>query len=193
LIFPRRRGSWLKVVLAVTGASGVVYGISLASELTRAGTQLTIVVTDAAKRVLASETQDGLKRLENQGRLLTEHDIDADIASGSAKTDAVVVCPCSMKSLAAIASGYSYNLVCRAADVALKEQRKLILVVRETPLSAIHLRNMLRLARMGAVVLPASPGFYHEPKTIDDMVNHVVGKVLDVLGIKSELYKRWVH
>jgi len=193
LVFTRCRGSWLKVVLAVTGASGVVYGISLASELAKSGTQLTIVVTDAAKRVLASETQDGLKQLENQGRLLTEHDIDADIASGSAKTDAVVVCPCSMKSLAAIASGYSYNLVCRAADVALKEQRKLILVVREMPLSAIHLQNMLLLARTGAVVLPASPGFYHEPKTVNDMVNHVVGKVLDVLGIESELYKKWAH
>ena len=181
----------MKVVLAVTGASGVVYGVSLASELAKAGTELTVIVSDAAKRVLAAETREGLKRLKSQGRLLTEHDIDADIASGSAKTDAVVVCPCSMKTVAAIANGYAYNLICRTADVAIKEHRRLVLVVREMPLSAIHLENMLKLARLGAVILPASPGFYHEPKTVSDMVDHVVGKVLDVLGVESELYKRW--
>jgi flavin prenyltransferase len=181
----------LKVVLGVTGASGVVYGVSLASELAKAGAKLTIIVSDAAKQVLAAETRDGLKQLEGHGRLLTEHDLDADISSGSAKTDAVVVCPCSMKTLAAVANGYAYNLICRTADVAVKEQRRLVLVVREMPLSAIHLENMLKLARLGAVILPASPGFYHEPKTVNDMVGHVVGKVLDVLGFESELYKRW--
>jgi 4-hydroxy-3-polyprenylbenzoate decarboxylase len=180
----------LKIALGVTGASGVVYGVSLASELAK-GNELTIIVSDAAKRVLALETRDGLKQLEGHGRLLTEHDFDADIASGSAMTDAVVVCPCSMKTVAAIACGYAYNLICRTADVAIKEQRKLVLVVREMPLSAIHLENMLKLARLGAVILPASPGFYHEPRTVNDMVNHVVGKVLDVLGVESELYKRW--
>jgi len=182
----------LKVVLGVTGASGVVYGVSLASELAKAGTELTIIVSDAAKQVLAAETPDGLKRLKGQGRLLTEHDLEADVSSGSAKTDAVVVCPCSMKTIAAIANGYAYNLICRSADVAIKEHRRLVLVVREMPLSAIHLENMLKLARLGAVILPASPGFYHEPKTVNDMVYHVVGKVLDILGVESELYKRWV-
>ena len=181
----------MKVVLAVTGASGVVYGVRLASELAKAGTELTIIVSDAAKRVLAAETQDGLKQLKRHGRLLTEHDIDADISSGSVETDAVVVCPCSMKTSAAIANGYAYNLICRTADVAIKEQRRLVLVVREMPFSAIHLENMLKLARLGAVILPACPGFYHEPKTVNDMVDHVVGKVLDVLGVESELYKRW--
>jgi len=181
----------LKVILGVTGASGVVYGVSLASELAKAGTELTIIVSDAAKKVLAYETQDGLKQLEGHGRLLTEHDIDADIASGSAKTDAVVVCPCSMKTIAAIAYGYAYNLICRTADVAIKEHRTLVLVVREMPLSSIHLENMLKLAKLGAVSLPASPGFYHQPKTVNDMVNHVIGKVLDVLGVESELYRRW--
>lgn len=185
------RGSCLKVVLAITGASGVVYGVNLASELAKAGADLTIIVSDAAKLVLAAETRDGLKRLEGHGRLLTEHDIDADVASGSAKTDAVIVCPCSMKTIAAIAYGYSYNLICRTADVAIKEQQTLVLVVREMPLSAIHLENMLKLARLGAVILPASPGFYHEPKTVNDMVNHVVGKVLDALGVESDLYRRW--
>ena len=181
----------MKVVLAITGASGVVYGVNLASELAKAGADLTIIVSDAAKLVLAAETRDGLKLLEGHGRLLTEHDIDADVASGSAKTDAVIVCPCSMKTIAAIAYGYSYNLICRTADVAIKEQQMLVLVVREMPLSAIHLENMLKLARLGVVILPASPGFYHEPKTVNDMVDHVVGKVLDVLGVESNLYRRW--
>ena len=185
------RRSQLKVVLGVTGASGVVYGVSLASGLAKAGTKLIIIVSDAAKLVLAAETRDGLKRLKAHGRLLTEHDLDADISSGSTRTDAVVVCPCSMKTLAAIANGYAYNLICRTADVAIKEQRKLVLVVREMPLSAIHLENMLKLARLGAVILPASPGFYHEPRTVNDMVGHVVGKVMDVLGVESKLYKRW--
>jgi 4-hydroxy-3-polyprenylbenzoate decarboxylase len=181
----------LKIVLGVTGASGVIYGVTLASELAKTGNELTIIVSDAAKRVLAAETTDGLKRLKKQGRLLTEHDIDADVASGSAKTDAVVVCPCSMKTAAAIALGYAYNLICRTADVAIKEKRKLVLVVREMPLSAIHLENLLKLARLGAVIVPASPGFYHEPKTVNDLVGHVVGKILDVLGVESELYRRW--
>ena len=181
----------MKIVLGVTGASGAIYAVNLASELAKAGSELSIIVSDAGKQVLAAETSDGLQRLESHGRLLSEHDIDADVASGSARTDAVVVCPCSMKTVAAIASGYAYNLICRVADVAIKEQRRLVLVVREMPLSAIHLENMLKLARLGAVILPASPGFYHEPKTVNDMVNHVVGKVLDVLGVESELYKRW--
>lgn len=184
-------GSWLQVVLGVTGASGAIYGVRLASELGKAGIKLTIVVSDAARLVLAAEAPGGFKELEGSGRLLSEHDLDADISSGSVKADAVVVCPCSMKTLSAIANGYAYNLICRSTDVAIKEQRKLVLVVREMPLSVVHLENMLRLARLGVVIIPASPGFYHNPKTIDDLVNHVVGKVLDVLGIESNLFKRW--
>jgi len=181
----------LRVVLGVTGASGAIYGVRLASELRKAGIELAIIVSDAAKQVLAAEIPGGLKELKRYGKLFSEDDLDADISSGSAMTDAVVVCPCSMKTLAAIANGYAYNLICRTADVAIKEQRKLVLVAREMPLSAIHLENMLKLARLGAVILPASPGFYHQPKTIDDLVNHVVGKVFDVLGIESNLFKRW--
>ncbi len=184
-------GRWLKIVLGVTGASGAIYGVRLASELEKAGTELSIVVSDAAKQVLATEAPEGLKELEKYGKLLSEHDLDADISSGSAKLDATVVCPCSMKTLSAIANGYADNLICRCADVAIKERRKLVLVVREMPLNAIHLENMLKLARLGVVILPASPGFYHGPKTIDDLVNHVVGKVLDALGVESNLFKRW--
>jgi 4-hydroxy-3-polyprenylbenzoate decarboxylase len=181
----------LRIVLSVTGASGVIYGIRLATELKKSGTELTIVASDAAKRVMEFEAPQGLKELERNGRLLSEHDIDADISSGSTGSDATVICPCSMKTLSAIANGYAYNLVCRNADVALKEQRKLVLVVRETPLNVIHLENMLKLARLGVTILPASPGFYHKPKSTDDLVNHVVGKILDAVGIESKLYERW--
>jgi 4-hydroxy-3-polyprenylbenzoate decarboxylase len=181
----------LKVVLGITGASGVVYGVRLAEELAKSGGQLSIVVSDAARQVLEEEVPDGLKELGKYGRLLTEHDLGADVSSGSSGFDATVICPCSMKTLSAVANGYAYNLICRSADVAIKEQRRLVLVVREMPLSAVHLENMLKLARLGVVVLPASPGFYHSPKTIEDLVNHVVGKVLDVLGVESNLFKRW--
>jgi 4-hydroxy-3-polyprenylbenzoate decarboxylase len=181
----------LKVVLGITGASGVVYGVRLAEELAQSGSQLSIVVSDAARQVLEEEVPDGLKELGKSGRLLTEHDLGADVSSGSAGFDATVICPCSMKTLSAVANGYAYNLICRSADVAIKEQRRLVLVVREMPLSAVHLENMLKLARLGVVILPASPGFYHSPKTVDDLVNHVVGKVLDVLGVESNLFKRW--
>jgi 4-hydroxy-3-polyprenylbenzoate decarboxylase len=181
----------LRVVLGITGASGVVYGVRLAEELAKSGIELTIVVSDAAKNVLASEMPQGLEGLTKRGLVLSERDVEADVASGSAKFDATVICPCSMKTLSAIANGYADNLICRNADVALKEHRRLVLVVRETPLSAIHMENMLKLARLDVVILPASPGFYHKPKTIDDLVNHVVGKIMDMLGVESNLFKRW--
>lgn len=181
----------MRVVLGITGASGVVYGVRLAEELAKSGVELTIVLSDAAKRVLASEMPEGFEELPKWGRVLSEHEIEADVSSGSARVDATVVCPCSMKTLSAIANGYADNLICRNADVALKEHRRLVLVVRETPLNPIHLENMLKLARLGVLILPASPGFYHKPKTIDDLVNHVVGKIMDMLGVKSDLFKRW--
>ena len=181
----------MKIILGITGASGAIYGIRLATELKRARVELTIVVSDAAKKVIEYEVPGGLSRLEQSKKILSEHDLDADISSGSTGFDATVICPCSMKTLSAIANGYAYNLICRNADVALKEQRKLVLVVRETPLNVIHLENMLKLAKLGVRILPASPGFYHNPKSIDDLVNHIVGKVLDTLGIESKLFERW--
>jgi 4-hydroxy-3-polyprenylbenzoate decarboxylase len=181
----------LKVVLAVTGSSGVVYGVRLAEELAKSRVELTIVISDAAKKVLAYEMAEGLELLSKQGRVLAEHEIEADASSGSARFDATVICPCSMKTLSAIANGYADNLISRSADVMLKEQRRLVLVVRETPLNAIHLENMLKLARLGVTILPASPGFYHNPKSIDDLVNHIVGKIMDSLGVESNLFKRW--
>ena len=181
----------LRVVLGITGASGVVYGVRAAEVLAKHGIDLTVIASNAAEKVLATEMPTGMEALKKCGSVLNADDAEADIASGSARFDATLICPCSMKTLSAIANGFAHNLICRNADVALKEHRRLVLVVRETPLNAIHLENMLKLARLGVVILPASPGFYHNPKTTDDLIDHIVGKIMDVLGVESDLYKRW--
>lgn len=174
----------MKILLAITGASGAAYGLRLLEVLRQKGMQTECIVSDAAKKIIKHE---GLKIPKCYG----EKDIEAPFSSGSFNLDAMVVVPCSMKTLSAIASGFSHNLITRSADVAIKEKRKLILVPRETPLSAIHLENMLKLAKLGVVILPAMPGFYHMPKKIEDLVDFMVGKILDSLGIENELYKRW--
>ena len=181
----------MRIVLGITGASGVIYGIRLAEELNKSGARLTTIISDAAKTVIATEIPEGLERLSKTGQILSEHDLGAVISSGSVKFDASIICPCSMKSLSAIANGFAYNLICRNVDVAIKEHRKVILVIRETPLSEIHLENMIKLARLGVTIMPASPGFYHKPTSIDELVNHMVGKIMDSIGIETTLYKRW--
>jgi len=181
----------LKIVLGITGASGVIYGIRLAEELNNSGSQLTTIVSDAARIVIATEVPEGLDRLAKTGPILSEHDLREVFSSGSVKSDASIICPCSMKSLSAIANGFAHNLICRNVDVAIKEHRKVILVVRETPLSEIHLRNMIKLARLGVTIMPACPGFYHKPTSIDELVNQLVGKIMDSIGIETALYKRW--
>jgi len=181
----------LRIVLGITGASGAIYGIRLAEELSNSASQLAVIVSDAAKKVIETEVPDGLDRLAKLGPILSEHDLGAAVSSGSVKFDASVLCPCSMKSLAAIASGFAYNLICRNVDVAIKEHRKVVLVTRETPLSEIHLENMLKLARLGVTIMPACPGFYHKPTSIDELVNHLVGKIMDSLGIETAIYRRW--
>jgi flavin prenyltransferase len=181
----------LKIVLGITGASGVIYGIRLAEELSKNGSQLTTIVSDAAKTVIATEVPKGLDRLAKTGTILSEHDLEAAVSSGSTRFDASIICPCSMKSLSAIANGFAYNLICRNVDVAIKEHRKVVLVIRETPLSEIHLGNMIKLTRLGVTIMPASPGFYHKPASIDDLVNHLVGKIMDSVGIETALYRRW--
>jgi 4-hydroxy-3-polyprenylbenzoate decarboxylase len=189
------------IVFAITGASGAPYAIRLLEQLIVAQRRVQLVVSSHGLRLL--QTESGVssaaelrQRVGADGwdRFVTVHD-DADRgagpASGSSLNAGMVICPCSMGTLSAIAVGASRSLVERAADVALKERRPLVLVPRETPLSAIHLENMLRLTRAGAVVLPASPGFYHRPKSIDDLVNFVVARVLDHLGVEHTLMQRW--
>ncbi len=181
----------MKVLVAVTGASGVIYGLRLIEVLSELGIQHSIIISKAAKKVIEHEVEDFIRYSRFLNKCFSEDDIDAPFSSGSYKMDAMVIAPCSMKTLGCIANGIADNLITRSADVFLKEKRKLILVPRETPLNAIHLENMLKLAKIGAVILPAMPGFYSKPKSVDDMINFIVGKILDCLGIENNLYKRW--
>lgn len=180
-----------RVVVAITGASGTLYGARLLEVLQdRAETHL--VLTDAAEEVMEVETE--LDPADLRSLATESHDPDdvtAPIASGSFPVDAMVVAPCSMRTLASVANGLAGNLVTRAADIQLKEDRPLILVPRETPLNDIHLENMLTVSRSGATILPAAPGFYHGPDTVTDLVDFVVGRILDRLDIENDLYERW--
>ncbi len=178
----------MRVVVAITGASGVAYGIRLLEILMDKGVEAYCIVSDAARKVMEYENETTSHVLDD---CIDENSIDANIASGSFRVDAMVVAPCSMKTLSAVANGYSSNLIARAADVVLKEGKRLILVPRETPLNAIHLENMLKLSRIGVTILPAMPGFYHRPESVADLIDFVVGKILDSLGIENDLYKRW--
>jgi 4-hydroxy-3-polyprenylbenzoate decarboxylase len=192
----------MNVFLGITGASGAPYAARLLEALVAAEVEVGICISRAGYELLATELyQDtSLSHDEILGRLLdgmdgvavhSELDWRAPYASGSAKVDGYVICPCSMGTAGTIASGTMSNLIHRAASVALKEGRKLVLVPRETPLSDIHLENMLRLRRAGAVILIAAPGFYNGPETIDDLIEFVVGRCLDQLGIENKLTKRW--
>jgi 4-hydroxy-3-polyprenylbenzoate decarboxylase len=192
-------GRW---IVGMTGASGAAYGVRLCRFLLDAGVEVHLVVTDAGWRVLRDELDwDASRRKEalerafggRAGQLVyhSNADIGAGIASGSFRTKGMVVIPCSMGTLSGIARAASDNLLERAADVMLKEGRKLIVVPRETPLHEIHLENMLRLARLGARIVPAMPAFYQKPRTLDDMVDFLVGKVLDLMEIDHDLYRRW--
>lgn len=196
------------VTLALTGASGMPYGMRLLECLLEADVSVYLLVSSAAQIVAKQEldlTLPGrVSELEalltaqhaarsGQLRVFGREEWFAPVASGSNPADAMVVCPCTMGTLAAIAQGMSDNLIERAADVSIKEQRKLILVPRETPYSAIHLENMLKLARLGVVILPPNPGFYHHPQSIEDMVDFVVARILDQLHIPHQLMARWGH
>lgn len=183
-----------RIIVGLSGASGTVYGIRLLQELRRQpGVETHLVVTRAAVVTLRLENPEWeLSAVQQLAHIVhREGDIAASIASGSFAVEAMVVAPCSMKSLAAIAHGFGDNLLCRAADVALKERRKLILVPRETPLSALHLRNMLSLSELGAVILPPMPAFYHRPQSVAEVVDHTVGKILENLGLEHQLYEPW--
>lgn len=190
-----------RILLAITGASGSIYGLRLLEELLRGGHRVTLVASESGLEVCRYETGVELsdaaalaQRAEAPAGLLAIRDA-ADLwaaeASGSAAPDSMIIAPCSMGTLGRIAAGISGNLIERAADVMLKESRPLILVPRETPLSAIHLENMLKLSRAGAKIVPAMPAFYHKPATMDELTDFVVGKVLDQAGISHALFKRW--
>lgn len=192
--------------VAVTGASGSIYGLRVAAELLRAGERVSMLITGAGFAVLKeecglewggseAEVADQLKgHFQYQGGGLSfygEKDLLAPIASGSSAPDVMIVVPCSMGTLSRISCGNSGNLLERAADVMLKEGRPLVLVPRETPLNAIHLEHMLKLARLGVRMVPAMPAFYQHPETLDDLVNFVVGKILDAVGVEHHLFRRW--
>jgi flavin prenyltransferase len=189
------------IVFGITGASGAPYAVRLLQALTAAHRPVSLIVSKYGMRLLATESgiesmdalRDavGIDAWASYVEVFSNDDRGAPPASGSARTAGMVVCPCSMGTLSAIAVGASRSLIERAADVTLKEQRKLILVPRETPLSAIHLGNMLRLTRAGAVVMPASPGFYHRPSEIADLVDFVVARILDQLGVEQNFVARW--
>ena len=182
----------MKIVLCITGASGVVYGVRILEELAKRGHEVSLVVTQGGERLLSYEVEMEAEELKRwASHFYRESDLEAPIASGSQKFDALVIAPCSMKTAAGIAHGYAENLVLRVADVALKEERKLILVIRETPLNAIHLENLLKLSRLGVHIVPAAPGFYGKPRSIEELVNFIVGKVLDLLGVENDLVPRW--
>jgi len=187
-------------VIGITGASGSIYGVRLIHELVSRKHHVDVVITNAGKKVMEEELGiSGSKEIKNlllspknvQIRIYENDDFTAPFMSGSNAYEAVIIIPCSVGKLSAIANGISGNLLERTADVALKEKRPLLLVVRETPLSLIHLENMVKVVKAGAQVLPAMPAFYHHPKTIDDMVNFIVGKVLNLLRIDHNLLKGW--
>jgi len=182
----------LRLIVAITGASGVVYAKRLLEMLREKKIETDLIVSRAAEKVIEHEIRTSKEDLEKlAGHVYSVDDLNAPIMSGSFQTDGMIIIPCTMKTLAGIVHGYSDNLILRAADVTLKERRKLVVVPRETPLSTVHLRNMLGAAKLGVFVVPAMPAFYHKPKRIEDLVDFVVGKVFDCLGLEHKLFQRW--
>lgn len=182
----------MRLVVGISGASGVIYGVRLLEILQKKNIETHLIITPLAEKILEQETPFQKQELIQKTTYHYEvRDLTAPIASGSFLTQGMVIIPCSMKTLAGVACGYSDNLLLRAADVTLKEKRLLIIVPRETPLRKVHLENMLKLADEGAFIVPAMPGFYYNPKTLDDIINHIVGKILDILGIDNDLCRRW--
>lgn len=182
----------MRLVVGMTGSSGIVYGIRMLEVLKRCNVDVHLIMTEWAKKCLALETDFDLSHVKSLANSYSEDsNMAASVSSGTHKTDGMIIIPCSMKTLSSIANGYEETLVARAAGVTIKESRKLVIVPRETPLTSIHLENMLKLARIGIVILPAMPGFYNKPKNVDDLINHVVGKCLDQFNIEHDLFKRW--
>ena len=182
----------MKIVLAIGGASGSIYGIRVLEELIKANVEVHLVVTKDAKKIIEHETDITFEYLKEKASFLYDNDnLFSPPASGSFQIDGMIVAPCSMKTLSSIANGYSNTLTSRAASCCLKEGRKLILVIRETPLDLPSIKNMLSVKESGAIVLPAMPAFYHKPANLDELINFIVGRILDQINISHTLYKRW--
>ncbi|WP_066636543.1 UbiX family flavin prenyltransferase [Desulfolucanica intricata] len=182
----------MRIVVGITGASGAIYGISLLKHLQSLDVETHLILSSWARKTIELETNyspDSIIKLAS--RCYAEDDQAASVSSGSFIHHGMVIIPCSMKTLSAVAHGYADNLISRAADVTIKESRKLILVPRESPLSAIHLENMLKLSRLGVSIIPPVPSFYHKPETIEDLVLHFTGRILDHLGLKHNISSRW--
>jgi 4-hydroxy-3-polyprenylbenzoate decarboxylase len=182
----------MRLIIGITGSSGILYGIRMLEVLKKCNVEIHLIMTEWAKKCLALETDYDFKYVRSfADHYSDDSNMAASVSSGTHKTDGMIVIPCSMKTLSSIANGYEETLVARASGVTMKESRKLVLVPRETPVTSIHLENMLKLAKIGVIILPAMPGFYNKPKTIDDMLNHIVGKCLDQFNIEHSLFKRW--
>ncbi len=182
----------MKIIVAMTGSTGAIYGIRMLEVLKDMGVETHLVMSEWASKCILMETQHSIDTVKSMATHVYDvSNMAASISSGTFRIDGMAVAPCSMKTLSSIASGYDENLVSRAAGVALKEGRRLVLMARETPLSAIHLENMLKLARLGAVMLPPVTEFYTKPETVGDIIDHGVGKCLDQFGLDHGLYRRW--
>jgi 4-hydroxy-3-polyprenylbenzoate decarboxylase len=181
-----------KIIVGITGATGVIYGIRMLEVLRNSEVQTHVVLSEAAKQNILIETDYSVDDVEKLAyKLYDAKDIAAAISSGSFQTDGMAIVPCTIKSLSGLANSYNENLITRAADVVLKERRRLVIVVRETPLHVGHLQLMTRVAEMGAIILPPVPAFYHNPKKIEDIIDHIVGKILDLLNVDHNLFQRW--
>jgi 4-hydroxy-3-polyprenylbenzoate decarboxylase len=182
----------MRLIIGISGATGAIFGIRLLEFLSKSDVETHLIITEAGENTILMETDWKVEEVKSLAKVVHDiKDLGADISSGSFLSEGMVIIPCSIKSLSGIANSFNENLLIRAADVTLKERRKLVLVVRETPLHLGHIELMLQASRMGAILLPPVPAFYFYPKTIDDLVNHTVGKVLDLFGIDHHLFQRW--
>jgi 4-hydroxy-3-polyprenylbenzoate decarboxylase len=183
----------MKLIIGITGASGVIYGIRLLEVLTKyKDVETHLVISEAGEQNMRYETSWKVEEVKSLADFCYDvRALGATLSSGSFKTEGMIVAPCSVKTMSALANSYTDNLLVRAGDVTLKETRKLILLLRETPLHLGHLRSMAKLAEMGAIIMPPVPAFYHRPRTIEDIIDHTIGKILDILGVEHDLFPRW--
>jgi len=186
------KGKLKRIIVGITGASGVIYGIRLLEALKDLGIETHLVLTEAAKKNILLETTFTPEDVEGlASHVYNVDDLAAPISSGSFKTDGMVITPCTIKTLSGVAHSYNENLLIRAADVTVKERRRLILIVRETPLHKGHIELMLKVTELGGIILPPIPAVYHSPRMIEDLIDHTIGKVLDIMGVEHSLYKKW--